>query len=93
VNARTLPQFQPPRTAAAQDESWAQHGDNAYMRFIHMGAFAARLERELATAQARVTELETHLQHLTAAPPAVATFPASPPAAARVGPHHLSQRR
>lgn len=37
-----------PRTQAAQDASWAKHGnDNDYMRMIEAYAFACSLEREV----------------------------------------------
>lgn len=37
---------QPPRTEQEQEASFEKHGDNHYLRFIHMSAFAARLEAE-----------------------------------------------
>lgn len=41
----------PPRTAREQDVSFELHGDNHYERFIHMAAFADRLENEVAAHQ------------------------------------------
>lgn len=37
---------QPPRTEQEQEASFEKHGDNHYLRFVHMAAFAARLEAE-----------------------------------------------
>ena len=46
------------RTQAAQDESFAKHGGNHYMRMIEAYAFAASLEAELSALQETVIEIE-----------------------------------